>query len=193
MRKLEIDYDFIDKISESEGKYKVRRYLKDNKFTDAIIAGFVTKDIILGVTGNVSPEQTALTVATYLATMSVILFSLEKIRLRLRETATGKTREERAEDDLRYLVFQLNNLNIELNLDDLKEANVYHKNYRLKKEGIPGIIRERYIEVPVSNSNNNINNDTASIKEEHVMGSSNYVLTLDSPKRQMVYRNAYNM
>ena len=48
MRKLEIDYDFIDKIYESEGKYKLKRYINNNKFTDAVIAGFVDKDIMLG-------------------------------------------------------------------------------------------------------------------------------------------------
>ena len=193
MKKLEINYDFIDKIYESEGKYKVKRFINNNKFTDAIIAGFVTKDIILGATGVLSPEQTAVKVTSYVATMSVILLLLESINQRLKENMTGKTQEERAEDELRELAVQLNNLNISVNLDDLKEAIVYHKKYSLRKDGKPGIIRERYIEVPLSENYNNINSDTASIKEEHVMGSRSYVLTLDTPKKQMVYRKAFSV
>lgn len=193
MRKLEIDYDFIDKIYESEGKYKLKRYIKDNPFNTAIVSGFVAKDLFLGFTGAYTPEETAVTIASYIGTMSVILFLLENLRLRLRERTTGKTREENAEDELRELAVQLNNLGIEINLDDLKEAIVYHKKYRLRKDGKPGIIRERYIEVPVSNSNNNMNNETASIKEEHAIGTDSYVLTLDTPKKQMVYRPAFNV
>ena len=112
MKKLEINYDFIDKIYESEGKYKVKRFINNNKFTDAIIAGFVTKDIILGATGVLSPEQTAVKVTSYVATMSVILLLLESINQRLKENMTGKTQEERAEDELRELAVQLNNLGI---------------------------------------------------------------------------------
>lgn len=125
--------------------------------------------------------------------MSVILLLLESINQRLKENMTGKTQEERAEDELRELAVQLNNLNISVNLDDLKEAIVYHKKYSLRKDGKPGIIRERYIEVPLSENYNNINSDTASIKEEHVMGSRSYVLTLDTPKKQMVYRKAFSV
>lgn len=192
MKKLEINYDFIDKINESEGKYKIKRFINNNKFTDAIIAGFVTKDIILGATGALSPEQTAVKVTSYLATMIVILLLLELINKNLKERITGKTQEERAEDELRKLAVQLNNLGIEVNLEDLKDAIIYHKKYRLRKDGKPGVIRERYIEVPVSNSNI-INSDSASIKEEHVMGSRSYVLTLDTPKKQMVYRKAFSV
>lgn len=192
MKKLEINYDFIDKINESEGKYKIKRFINNNKFTDAIIAGFVTKDIILGATGALSPEQTAVKVTSYLATMIVILSLLELINKNLKERITGKTQEERAEDELRELAVQLNNLGIEINLEDLKEAVIYHKKYKLRKDGKPGVIRERYIEVPVSNSNN-INSDSASIKEEHIMGTRSYVLTLDTPKKQMVYRKAFSV
>ena len=192
MKKLEINYDFIDKINESEGKYKIKRFINNNKFTDAIIAGFVTKDIILGATGALSPEQTAVKVTSYLATMIVILSLLELINKNLKERITGKTQEERAEDELRELAVQLNNLGIEINLEDLKEAVIYHKKYKLRKDGKPGVIRERYIEVPVSNSNN-INSDSASIKEEHIIGARSYVLTLDTPKKQMVYRKAFSV
>ena len=125
--------------------------------------------------------------------MSAILFVLESITQKLRENRTGKTQEERAEDELRELAVQLNSLNINISLEDLKEAIIYHKKYRLRKDGKPGIIRERYIEVPLSDDNNNIKNDSASIKEEHVMGSRSYVLTLDKPQKQLVYKSAFNI
>ena len=78
MRKLEIEYDFIDKIYESEGKYKIKRYIKQNPYTDAIISGFVAKDLFLGFNGTYTPEETVVTVTSYIMTMSALLFLLEK-------------------------------------------------------------------------------------------------------------------
>lgn len=190
MRKLEIDYDFIDKIDESKGKYKLKRYLKRNKFNNLVIASFVTKDIALGAAGVITPEDAVIKVGGYLLTLTPILFLLEKILQKLKEQATGKTEEERADDALKYLTYLLNDLNIDVSVEELKEAVVYHKKYRLRKDGKPGIIRERYIEVPVENTNND---KPISIKEEHVMGSSSYVLTLDTPQRELVYKPVFNM
>lgn len=193
MRKLEIDYDFIDKIYESEGKYKIKRFMMENKFSMTLASGFVVKDMLLGVTGKTTPEQTIINVSEYVSLLALAYYVIDSLNLRLKEKLTGKTREERADDKLENLVAQLNNININVNLDNLKEANVYHKKYRLRKDGKPGIIRERFIEIPVDENSYNFNEDSVSIKEEHTMGSNSYVLTLGKPPKEMVYKPAFNM
>lgn len=193
MRKLEIDYDFIDKIYESEGKYKIKRFMMENKFSMTLASGFITKDILLGVIGKTTPEQTIVNISEYVSILALLYYIIDSLNLRIKEKTTGKTREERAEDKLENLVAQLNNINIDVNLDNLKEANVYHKKYRLRKDGKVGIIRERYIEIPVDEKSYNFNEDSVSIKEEHVMGSNSYVLTLGKPPKEMVYKPAFNM
>lgn len=193
MRKLEIDYDFIDKIYESEGKYKIKRFMMENKFSMFLASGFVVKDILLGVTGKTTPEQTIINISEYVSILALLYYIINSLNLRIKEKITGKTREERADDELENLVAQLNNININVNLNNLKEANVYHKKYRLRKDGKPGIIRERFIEIPVDEKSYNFNEDSVSIKEEHVMGSSSYVLTLGKPPKEMVYKPAFNM
>ena len=193
MRKLEIEYDFIDKIYESEGKYKIKRFMMENKLSMAILSGFITKDILLGVIGKTTPEQTIVNISEYVSILALLYYIIDSLNLRIKEKTTGKTREERAEDKLENLVAQLNNINIDVNLDNLKEANVYHKKYRLRKDGKVGIIRERYIEIPIDEKSYNFNEDSVSIKEEHVMGSSSYVLTLGKPPKEMVYKPAFNM
>ena len=42
-------------------------------------------------------------------------------------------------------------------------------------------------------NNNNFNDKDISIKEEHVVGSREYILSMDAPKRQLVYKKAFNM
>ena len=193
MKKLEINYDFIDKINESEGKYKLKRLVKEFPYNLFLTAGFVTRDSILYFTDQITLEEALGKVASDVIIYGVIVFGIGSMYYVLKDRILGSTREERAESELLGLVTQLNNLNIKVNLDLLKEANVYHKKYSLLKDGRVGIMRERYIEVPTYDNSNNTNTTTASIKEEHVMGTRKYVLTLDTPKKELVYKPAFNM
>ena len=167
--------------------------MMENKFSMTLASGFITKDILLGVIGKTTPEQTIVNISEYVSILALLYYIIDSLNLRIKEKTTGKTREERADDKLENLVAQLNNINIDVNLDNLKEANVYHKKYRLRKDGKVGIIRERYIEIPVDEKSYNFNEESVSIKEEHVMGSNSYVLTLGKPPREMVYKPAFNM
>lgn len=122
----------------------------------------------------------------------VSLFLIEKIRVLIHESIRNQTTEEEADDKLRELVSLLNSININISLDNLKDSSIYQTNYHLRKDGKVGIIRDRYISIPMEN-NNNFNDKDISIKEEHVVGSREYILSMDAPKRQLVYKKAFNM
>ena len=58
-------------------------------------------------------------------------------------------------------------------------------------EGIPGIIRERYFEVPMTDDVGD--EKDFSIKEEHVLGANKYRLSFDKPVEQRRLKLAYKM
>lgn len=122
---------------------------------------------------------------------SIFIFN-RKIRVLIHESIRNQTTEEEADDKLRELVSLLNSININISLDNLKDSSIYQTNYHLRKNGKVGIIRDRYISIPMEN-NNNFNDKDISIKEEHVVGSREYILSMDAPKRQLVYKKAFNM
>ena len=82
-------------------------------------------------------------------------------------------------------------VNIDTTVEALMNAEVYHKKYKLATEGAPGIIRERYFNLPIKNALGE--DDETSVKEEHLIGSKKYVLSLDKPVEQKKYKLAYSM
>ena len=82
-------------------------------------------------------------------------------------------------------------MNINTSVEDIMNSEIYQKNYKLAKDGRVGVIRERFINLPITNALGE--EDTTSVKEEHLIGSKKYVLTLDKPVEQKEYKLAYNM
>ena len=82
-------------------------------------------------------------------------------------------------------------MDINTSVEGIMNAEVYQKNYKLATDGRVGILRERFIDLPITNALGN--EDVTSVKEEHLIGSKKYVLTLDKPVEQKDYKLAYNM
>ena len=101
--------------------------------------------------------------------------------------------KERAIDNLRDLSRKLKDLDVKTDYDLLLEAEQYKKEYKVKvnEKKLPYIAESKYIMVPTHDFNGNIT-DT-SILQEHVVGSSEYVLSLGSPKKELKlnYARAY--
>lgn len=190
MRKIRINYDFFDKIKETQGKCKIRRWIKNNKFQDAIIVTFTVKDIVEACLGIDSIPQTIMDIATYYTLLAIALSALELLKNNIIEKNTGKTQEDYAYDELNNLTALLNSINVDINIKELMNAEMYHKKYKLAMEGKPGIIRERYFEIETDNNNYD---RPISLKEEHLMGSKNYELTVASPPKKRVFKLAYGM
>ena len=192
MLKIVINYDMISRINECNGKYKLIRHYKRNKFLGIVTVISVTKDIVyincgLGKSVENNLSDILFWLLYYLTLAPLVDVAVEGISPNL----GLHTREELAIEDLKDLVKELKNQNINTTYEKILESNVYHRKYKLDMEGAPGIIRERYISVPTYDYNGYEN--TTSILEEHKLGSRKYVLTLGSPKKKTVLKPAYGV
>lgn len=82
------------------------------------------------------------------------------------------------------LVKSFRDINISTDYELLLQSQLYSKNYNIntKVKGLFDILEEKYFEVFVYDYKGDI--DTVSIKQEHVVGSKEYVLSLGKPKGQ---------
>ena len=103
MRKIRINYDFFDKIKETQGKCKIRRWIKNNKFQDGLILTFTSIDITEYLMGIESLDKTALDILTYFFLLGTIMPLLEIAKNNIIEKNTGKTQEDYAFDELNNL------------------------------------------------------------------------------------------
>ena len=98
---------------------------------------------------------------------------------------TGDIYKDKADYRLKTLLLQLRNLNIDTSMDLMKESICENRIYNLKfnKKNILQLIEYKYILVPTYNYQGDIV-DT-SIMQEHVVGSSKYILSQGSLKKVM--------
>lgn len=192
MVKLEVNFDLIDKAYEAQGKYKVRRWFRENK-TYNIIASFIPiTHLALTLGGLESPEVALIRTATSTSINYGIWAVLDKTLETIRTKATGISPQLKAMMELVIITEALNQImNINTSVEGIMNAEVYQKNYKLATDGRVGVIRERFIDLPITNALGE--EDTTSVKEEHLIGSKKYVLTLDKPVEQKEYKLAYNM
>ena len=83
------------------------------------------------------------------------------------------------------LVSDLKDQNINTDYDSLLNSELLERKYKvqLNENKIPELMEEKYILVPTNDFNNNIKN--VSIKQEHIIGSTDYVLSIGSPKKEL--------
>ena len=191
MLKLVINYDMISKINEANGKYRLMRCYKRNMFTGTLATINIVADTVYLCNGIGNPSRNISNIifwlTWYLGVVPVIDYSVQSMKKR----TNRNTYKDYAIADLKKLAQQLRNQNIDVTYENLLKSNVYHRKYKLDMEGAPGIIRERYINVPIYDYNGM--KATTSILEEHRIGSRKYVLTLGSPKKKTVLKPAFGM
>lgn len=192
MRKLEINFDLIDKAYEAKGEHNVRRWFRVNKLYDVAGAIVPATQLTMALAGVESPEE-ALIKSVILTAMNFGLWaSLDKTLEYIRTKATGISPRQKAW--LQLFIFTeilRRTVDIDTTVDNIMQADIYHKKYKLATDGKPGIIRERYFNLPITNALGE--EDTTSVKEEHLLGSKKYVLSLDKPAEQRQFKLAYNM
>lgn len=192
MRKLEVNYDVIDKAYEVQGKHKVRRWFRVNKLYDVVGAIAPATHLAMALSGAEPPEEALVRSMISIATNFGLWATLDKILESVRTKMTNITPSQKAWIELFILTEALRQtMNIDTTVEDLMNCEVYHKKYKLAMDGKPGIIRERFFNMPIKDPNGK--EDTTSVKEEHVLGSKKYVLSLDKPVEQRQYKLAYNM
>lgn len=192
MIKLEVNFDLIDKAYEAQGKYKVRRWFRENKIYNIFASFIPITHLALTLGGLESPEVALIRTATSTSINYGIWAVLDKTLETIRTKATGISPRHKAWIELIVLTEVLRReMNINTSVEDIMNAEVYQKNYKLATDGRVGILRERFIDLPITNALGN--EDVTSVKEEHLIGSKKYVLTLDKPVEQKEYKLAYNM
>ncbi len=96
-----------------------------------------------------------------------------------------------SDKDIKELVIKLQELNVETNYDLIKKSQLDGKKYdvRLNEHKLPELVESKYILVPSYNYQGEIK--TTNLKQEHVVGSKNYVLSIGSMQRQkqLAYAN----
>lgn len=99
----------------------------------------------------------------------------------------GDVDKQKALDDLRILSIQLSAVHVKTSVELLQESEDDKTECKIKldENKVPYILQEKYIMVPTCN---NENTEYTSVFQEHIMGSNDYVLSLDSPTR--VYKLA---
>ncbi len=192
VKKLELNYDVIDKAYEAQGMHNVRRWFRVNKIYNVVAAIVPATHLTLALSGLESPEVALIRTATSTSINYGIWAALDKGLEALRTKATGISPRQKAWIELIILTEVLRQeMNINTSVEDIMNSEIYQKNYKLAKDGRVGVIRERFINLPITNALGE--EDTTSVKEEHLIGSKKYVLTLDKPVEQKEYKLAYNM
>ena len=89
MKKLEINFDLIDKAYEAQGMHKVRRWFRVNKVYNIVGSIIPTTHLTMALAGIESPEE-ALTKSAIVATTSFGAWALfDKLVENIRTKATG--------------------------------------------------------------------------------------------------------
>ena len=191
MKKIEINFDLIDKTYEARGQHNVRRWLRlhmPHNISTTIYSTINIIDLLNGV------ETTELFISKMLFFFSFagLLWVAPDVARSISLTKETKLNyKERAYAKLLSVSMLLMNEGIDIAPKQMMEAEIYKKKYKLAMDGRVGIIRERYFEVPFTDKVGDENQ--TSIKEEHLLGSKKYVLSFDKPAEQVEYKLAYSM
>ena len=180
---LIINYDFFNAIKDVNEPISPYKVMRNNKKFNAFVALpwfliynlFQYKDNLMYILLNLPIEFGVL---TSLETVENALFHKDKYK-------------DRAMNRLKELVGELNNLNLDTDYDLLLNSQMYKRKYELhlNKDKLPILLESKYVLVPTYNFNGDVK-DT-SIKQEHVIGSSTYVLSLGTynKERKLAYNN----
>ena len=173
--RITIYYDLINTIKNVNEDYNVLKIVRNNKKNWLLfpIPEFLIIDII-----NYKNTDQILTALT-----------LEMGALTLGEYFIGKSIKkdkyyDKSSRNLRLLTQELNSYNLNTNYELLKESKLYDKTYNIKlnEKKLPKILESKYILVPTYDKNNYLKN--RSIKQEHILGHDEYILSLDIPEKQ---------
>ena len=173
--KIEINYDFINAIKNINEPYNIYKIVRNNKKNWLFFP--IPELFILDSLGNKNIKTIFTTLGMQ---MGVII---------LGEYIIGKTTKkdkyhEKSSNNIKLLSQEFNKYNINTNYNLIKNSELYDKKYNiiLNNKKIPKILESKYILVPTYDNNNCIKN--RSIKQEHILGEEEYILSSDIPEKE---------
>ena len=170
-----INYDLLEAVKDSNEKFGLKKITRNYKrlWLKCHIPLFITVNYFstggnIGKTIRILPLQLSYT------------YFLEYI---LHHRIKGDRFKIESDIKLARLVSQFNDSYVETSQELIKQSTLYDKKYEVKlnEKKIPDLIQSKYILVPAYDYSGSINN--VSIKQEHVVGSKEYILSLGSPKK----------
>lgn len=193
MSKIIINYDFINEIGLAKGKYKLIRTSWKIPFVYKLPIFSISFISVFNSAFNDFPWSLTLPIVfldvghyyCILAILSKILDKLNKLSPRV------KTLREISFEKIQMLSHDLNVNNIKTTPELLLGAKFYKRKYSLAMEGLPGIIRKRYIYIPTQGFNEKI--EDTSILEEHRLGTRKYEISVQEPEKKKQLKLAYGI
>ena len=171
--KLMINYDFFNKIRNVREPLSPLKIIRNEK------KGYIVRYSLLTII--IWAPAKDITITSILPVLFGIQISLEFLFLKL----LGDIYVDEAKDDLKMLIPQLRDLQINTNYELLLKSELYQTKYKIKfnEKKLPYILQSKYVMIPTYNYNGD--EAETSILQEHVVGTKEYVLSLGSPKKQL--------
>lgn len=173
--KLRINYDFFNAILDANEEFSFSKIIRNEKKLFAIFSSsFFLVDYSLTQRLFDSFFVTSLQDLAFLITMSIY-----------RNTNNADSYKDIAEKRLKKLLIYLQDLYVNTNYDLLLQSKMYEKKYtiHLNEYKILELIEHKYVLVPTYNFNGEVK-DTC-IEQEHILGTSDYILSIGSPKKEL--------
>lgn len=181
--KLRINFDFFEKIKDVKEPHNPLKIIRNNKeYIVMYLSFWTTFDLLAFDSFNEFISKVLVDFAIIFGSAGLTCI----LELLLKKDDYAKI----AVEDLKGLVSSLNSLNLNTNYELLLESQLSCKEYKivLNKNKIPQILESKYILVPTYNYNNQIKD--VSVLQEHVIGSKDYELSLQSPRKS--FKHAYS-
>lgn len=183
--KLTINYDLIKRIQEAKGEFVLQRCI-ERTFTDGLPTFLISNSLILtmGMLANI--ETKTISETLILSNLGGIGFYLGGQLLIIE-----KLKKQIAKLELLELSLKLKEINVSTSYDLLLDTELYHTEYKLRNDEnkFKGIIQNKYFDIPTYNDGKI---ETTSVRQEHILGSKQYVLSTGSPNKQKVLKPAFN-
>lgn len=170
-----INYDYMNAVKNVNEPFTPFKIIRNNKakFAKYHLPIYLTLDLLIVGTDLKK-------IFRYLALQFGLAIAMEFI---IYLAAGDDLLRVKSEVDLKELVRQFKDANVETSYDLVRKSKVYDKKYEVKinENKIPELIQSKYILVPTYDYLGDVKE--TSILQEHVMGSKDYVLSLGSPKK----------
>lgn len=162
--KIKVNYDLFEKMALGRRGYTLKMCVLPSVFYDCI---FTTVNYLAGD----SPEE----LLTYFISYFAVSTTLNVV---LCKTIWGT--DEKKEFHLSRLQKDLRTINVSTSRENLLNSYKYKTEYKIGtyKSFAPQIIQKKYIMVPLSEE------DEESILQEHIIGTNEYELSKDEPKKE---------
>lgn len=181
--KIKINYDVIDKIFSTNKGYSIQKIHKESLQYFSFIVLPLSTTVEWGNLTDGNPLPFLIKNITSISVYSIGNFIGQ---LSIKDVIRCKSLIE-----LNKLLYDLNKIYIDTDLDLLLKSYEYKTDYKIKldESKIPYILQEKYIMMPTYD---NKEVKETSILQKHIIGSQEYELSRGTPKKSKVLKLSYN-